>query len=103
MVNHDVQAYYSEHPATSFALQVWVNNSWVAAKCIAMSVVLGLPIPLVLFQNAANLGLIGGLMFQAGRGRCCWACSFRTGCWAHRRVPGRGNRDAAWLVGDFAG
>ncbi|BBX99290.1 stage II sporulation protein M [Mycobacterium lacus] len=68
LVNHDVQAYYSEHPATSFALQVWVNNSWVAAKCIAMSVVLGLPIPLVLFQNAANLGLIGGLMFQAGRG-----------------------------------
>ncbi|QNI08943.1 stage II sporulation protein M [Mycobacterium kubicae] len=68
LVNHDVQSYYSEHPAAAFALQVWVNNSWVAAKCIAMSVVLGLPIPLVLFQNAANLGVIGGLMFQAGKG-----------------------------------
>ncbi|MBO1548302.1 stage II sporulation protein M, partial [Brucella melitensis] len=29
LVSHDVQSYYSEHPAASFALQVWVNNSWV--------------------------------------------------------------------------
>jgi len=68
LVNHDVASYYSEHPALAFALQVWVNNSWVAAKCIAFSVVLGLPIPFVLFQNAANLGVIAGLMFHAGKG-----------------------------------
>jgi uncharacterized membrane protein SpoIIM required for sporulation len=68
LVNHDVTSYYSEHPAAAFALQVWVNNSWVSAQCIASSVVLGLPIPFVLFQNAANLGLIAGLMFQAGKG-----------------------------------
>jgi uncharacterized membrane protein SpoIIM required for sporulation len=68
LVNHEVASYYREHPAAAFALQVWVNNSWVAAQCIALSVVLGLPIPIVLFQNAANLGLIAGLMFQAGKG-----------------------------------
>src|SRR5262249_26274516 len=68
LVNHDVESYYSDHPALSFALHVWVNNSWVTAKCIAFSVVLGLPIPIVLFQNAANLGLIAGLMFHAGKG-----------------------------------
>jgi uncharacterized membrane protein SpoIIM required for sporulation len=68
LVNHQVKDYYSEHPAAAFALQVWLNNSWVAAKCIAFSVVLGLPIPLVLFSNAANLGVIAGLMFQAGKG-----------------------------------
>jgi uncharacterized membrane protein SpoIIM required for sporulation len=68
LVNHDVASYYSEHPAAAFALQIWVNNSWGAAQCIAMSVVLGLPIPIVLFQNAANLGVIAGLMFQAGKG-----------------------------------
>src|SRR3954468_15691562 len=45
LVNNDFESYYSEHPAGSFALQVWVNNSWVAAQCIAFSVVLGLPIP----------------------------------------------------------
>jgi uncharacterized membrane protein SpoIIM required for sporulation len=68
LVNHDVADYYSEHPALAFALQIWVNNSWVSAQCIAFSVLLGLPIPIVLFQNAANLGLIAGLMFQAGKG-----------------------------------
>lgn len=68
LVNHDFASYYSDHPAGAFALQVWVNNSWVAAQCIAFAVVLGLPIPYVLFQNAANLGVIAGLMFDAGRG-----------------------------------
>jgi uncharacterized membrane protein SpoIIM required for sporulation len=68
LVNHDVASYYREHPAAAFALQVWVNNSWVSAQCIALSVVLGLPIPIVLFNNAANLGLIAGLMFHAGKG-----------------------------------
>lgn len=68
LINHDVESYYSEHPAAAFALQVWVNNSWVAAKCIAMAVVLGVPIPLILFQNAANVGVIAGLMFPAGKG-----------------------------------
>ncbi|OBA58755.1 hypothetical protein A5647_20125 [Mycobacterium sp. 1100029.7] len=68
LVNHDVASYYSEHPAAAFALQIWVNNSWVSAQCIAFAVLLGVPIPIVLFQNAANLGLIAGLMFQAGKG-----------------------------------
>ncbi|MDP7706404.1 MULTISPECIES: stage II sporulation protein M [unclassified Mycobacterium] len=68
LINHDVESYYSEHPAAAFALQVWVNNSWVAAKCIAMAVLLGAPIPFVLFQNAANVGVIAGLMFPAGKG-----------------------------------
>lgn len=68
LVNHDVESYYSEHPSAAFALQIWVNNSWVSAQCIALSVVLGLPIPFVLFQNAANLGVIAGLMFSAGKG-----------------------------------
>ena len=68
LINHDFASYYSEHPAGAFALQVWVNNSWVAAQCIAYAVVLGIPIPFVLLQNAANVGVIGGLMFNAGKG-----------------------------------
>jgi len=68
LINHDFATYYSEHPAGAFALQVWVNNSWVAAQCIAYAVVLGIPIPFVLLQNAANVGVIGGLMFNAGKG-----------------------------------
>ena len=68
LVNNDFAAYYSENPAGSFALQVWVNNSWVAAQCIGYSILLGIPIPYVLFQNAANVGVAAGLMFDAGKG-----------------------------------
>ena len=68
LVNEDFASYYSENPAGSFALRVWINNSWVAAQCIAFAVVLGIPIPYVLFQNAANLGVTGGLMFNADKG-----------------------------------
>ncbi|MGV0790511.1 stage II sporulation protein M [Mycolicibacterium sp. XJ1819] len=68
LVNHDFASYYSENPAGSFALQVWVNNFWVAFQCIGFAILLGIPIPWVLFQNAANLGVIAGLMFDAGKG-----------------------------------
>ena len=67
LVNHDFADYYRENPAGSFALRVWVNNSWVAAQCIAFAILLGIPIPWVLFQNAANLGVAGGFMAQAGK------------------------------------
>lgn len=68
LVNHEFASYYSENPAGSFALRVWTNNSWVAAQCIGYAIILGLPIPYVLFSNAANLGVVGGLMFDAGKG-----------------------------------
>jgi uncharacterized membrane protein SpoIIM required for sporulation len=67
LVNHDFASYYRDNPAGSFALRVWVNNSWVAAQCIAFAILLGIPIPWVLFQNAANLGVVGGLMVDAGK------------------------------------
>ncbi|TFV55331.1 stage II sporulation protein M [Mycobacterium sp. PS03-16] len=68
LVNNDFASYYSENPAGSFALRVWTNNAWVAAQCIGFAILLGLPIPYILFQNAANLGLTAGLMFDAGKG-----------------------------------
>jgi uncharacterized membrane protein SpoIIM required for sporulation len=68
LVNHDFASYYSENPAASFAAQVWTNNFWVAVQCIAASVLLGIPIPWVLLQNALNLGATAGLMFDAGKG-----------------------------------
>lgn len=68
LVNSDFADYYSENPAGSFALQVWVNNVWVSLLCLAFAILLGIPIPYVLFQNAANLGVTAGLMFGAGKG-----------------------------------
>lgn len=67
LVNHDFASYYSEHPAAAFALRVWTNNSWVAAQCIGFAVLLGIPIPWVLLQNAMNVGLQAGLMADAGK------------------------------------
>ncbi|MEV1172636.1 stage II sporulation protein M [Nonomuraea sp. NPDC049784] len=62
LVNHDFADYYSENPASSFASRVWVNNAWVSAQVIISSVLLGLPIPYMLYANAENVGVSGGLM-----------------------------------------
>ncbi|GAA2253903.1 stage II sporulation protein M [Kitasatospora cystarginea] len=61
------ETYYSDRPASSFALQVWTNNAWIAATCLVFGVVLGIPVLWVLFQNVLNLGVALGLMASAGR------------------------------------
>ena len=43
LVNNDFASYYHESAASHFAAQVWTNNAWVAALCIAFGV-LGLPV-----------------------------------------------------------
>jgi uncharacterized membrane protein SpoIIM required for sporulation len=68
LVNREFSSYYSEHPAWLFAWHVWLNNAWVAARCIGFSVLLGIPIPFVLFANAENTGEVAGLMMTAGKG-----------------------------------
>ena len=61
------ESYYSSHPATSFAAQVWTNNAQAAAVCLALGALLGIPVLWVLFQNMLNLGIGIGLMESAGR------------------------------------
>jgi len=67
LVSHDFEDYYSEYAASHFAAQVWVNNAWVAALCIALGV-LGLPVIWLLFQNVANLAIIGSIMIRHDHG-----------------------------------
>lgn len=66
LVEVDFERYYSSNPAGSFAAQVWTNNAWVAALCIATGVLL-LPVAWVLLTNTLNLGIAGGLMAAHGR------------------------------------
>jgi uncharacterized membrane protein SpoIIM required for sporulation len=66
LVDNDFAAYYSENPAQSFSLQVWTNNVVSAAAALVLGVTLVGAI-FVLLQNAANVGLIGGLMIGSGR------------------------------------
>jgi uncharacterized membrane protein SpoIIM required for sporulation len=68
LVDHDFEDYYSAHPAAAFAWQVWTNNAWVAAQCIASGALfVGVPVIPILFSNAANLGVSGGLMAANGK------------------------------------
>ncbi|MGB3185969.1 MAG: stage II sporulation protein M [Ornithinimicrobium sp.] len=71
LVDTDFESYYSENPASSFAAQVWINNAWVAAQCIAFGV-LGLPVLYVLWQNISNVAIVGSLMHAEGRGSLFW-------------------------------
>ncbi len=67
LVSHDFEDYYSEYAASHFAAQVWVNNAWVTALCIALGV-LGLPVIWLLFQNIANVAVIGSVMIRHDHG-----------------------------------
>ena len=68
LVEQDFADYYSSAPAAEFAFGVWTNNAWIAASCLALGVFLGVPVVNVLWQNAANVGVMGGLMWAYGRG-----------------------------------
>jgi len=65
LVEHDFAGYYSEHPAQSFAAQVWTNNAVVTAGALVLGITV-LGSLWVLLQNAANLGVVGGLMVGTG-------------------------------------
>ncbi len=62
LVQTDFEAYYSSAPAQDFSAQVFTNNAFIALQAIASGVLLGLPIPYILFQNAANVGVSAGLL-----------------------------------------
>ena len=62
LVTEDFESYYSSNPAQDFAAQVFTNNAFVAAQSILFGVLLGLPVLFVLFSNAVNVGVAGGLM-----------------------------------------
>jgi uncharacterized membrane protein SpoIIM required for sporulation len=67
LVDQDFASYYRSNPAGSFAFHVWTNNAWLTALSVASGGLLGLPIPFLLAQNAANVGVIGGYLAAHGR------------------------------------
>ncbi|MGI8646122.1 MAG: stage II sporulation protein M [Nocardioides sp.] len=67
LVNEDFENYYSEYAASSFALQVWVNNAWVSALCLALGI-LGVPVIYLLYNNITNLAIIGSIMIRNDHG-----------------------------------
>lgn len=66
LVGTEFEAYYSEYAPENFAALVWVNNTVVSAACLAGGVLV-LPTLALLFTNAFNLGVVGGLMIGNDR------------------------------------
>jgi uncharacterized membrane protein SpoIIM required for sporulation len=58
--------YYSDNPEISFAGQVWTNNAWICAQCIAFGIT-GVWVPYVVLQNAQGIGMAAGIMSEFGR------------------------------------
>jgi uncharacterized membrane protein SpoIIM required for sporulation len=58
--------YYSDNPEISFAGQVWTNNAWICAQCIAFGIT-GVWVPNVVLSNAQGLGMAAGIMSEFGR------------------------------------
>jgi uncharacterized membrane protein SpoIIM required for sporulation len=66
LVNTDFAGYYSTYLPQNFAFQVWTNNAWLAARCLASGVLI-LPVLYLLAANAFGVGVTGGIMVGAGR------------------------------------
>lgn len=64
-------SYYSEHPSSSFASQVWTNNAWIAAQCVAFGVTGVWPV-FILGLNAISVGMAGGVMHEQGAAADFW-------------------------------
>ena len=58
--------YYSNDPSGSFAGQVWTNNAFIAAQCVAFGIT-GMWVPNVILQNAMGIGQSAAIMNEFGR------------------------------------
>ncbi|MFF3865653.1 stage II sporulation protein M [Micromonospora sp. NPDC001898] len=66
LVRSGFASYYTEFSAPTFAFHLWTHNAWLAAQCLA-SGVLVVPVLWLLWQNALNIGVVGGVMVSYGR------------------------------------
>ncbi|MFG2102418.1 stage II sporulation protein M [Micromonospora echinaurantiaca] len=67
LVDSGFADYYTEYSAPTFAVQLWTHNAWVAARCLAAGVLI-VPVLYLLWENALNIGVTGGVMVSYGRG-----------------------------------
>jgi uncharacterized membrane protein SpoIIM required for sporulation len=65
LVDHDFAAYYSANAPQNFALEVWTNNAWLTAQCLASGILI-VPVLWLLWNNLLNVSLIGGVMQAHG-------------------------------------
>ncbi|SCG49813.1 stage II sporulation protein M [Micromonospora humi] len=66
LVDSGFAGYYTEFAAPTFAFHLWTHNAWLAAQCLAAGVLV-LPVFWLLWQNALNIGVVGGVMISYDR------------------------------------
>ncbi|WNM41014.1 stage II sporulation protein M [Micromonospora halotolerans] len=66
LVDSGFAGYYTEFHAPTFAFHLWTHNAWLAAQCLAAGVLV-VPVFWLLWQNALNVGVVGGVMVSYGR------------------------------------
>ncbi|MEJ3741879.1 stage II sporulation protein M [Actinomycetes bacterium KLBMP 9797] len=67
LVNSEFAGYYTEFMPATFAFHLWTHNAWLAAQCLASGVLI-IPVLWLLWNNALNIGVVGGVMFSYDRG-----------------------------------
>jgi uncharacterized membrane protein SpoIIM required for sporulation len=65
LVDHDFEDYYHQAAPKDFAAKVFTNNALVAAGSIASGFLI-VPVYYMLYSNALNVGIVGGLMASEG-------------------------------------
>jgi len=65
LVDTEFAAYYSEYSPHTFAFSLWTHNAWLSVQCLASGVLI-VPVLWLLWNNALNVGLSGGVMIQYG-------------------------------------
>jgi uncharacterized membrane protein SpoIIM required for sporulation len=64
--NNQFFDYYSDHPTTAFAAQVWTNNARTAALCVALGIT-GVFVPGMLLSTFSGLGESAAVLNHYGR------------------------------------
>lgn len=67
LVESDFAGYYTEFLPSTFAFHLWTHNAWLAAQCLASGVLI-VPVVWLLWNNALNIGVVGGVMISYDRG-----------------------------------
>ena len=65
-VRSGFESYYESGAPQNFAAAVWTNNAWLSAISLAGGVLI-VPALYVLWGNAFNVGIVGGVMVGHGR------------------------------------
>jgi len=71
-VNDLFAQYYSRYPNTSFTAQVWTNNAYIAALCVAGGIT-GIYPARILFDNSVSIGATAGLMHSHDAAFIFWS------------------------------